>query len=83
MRIFKILKEILPLTFNKKIAWIKGLIHPNSCGKKIRYSLKSAQKAKIKMESKYSKKFDIYTCLRCGKYHIGRSIEDKCHNILN
>lgn len=48
MRIFRILKEIWSLSFKQKIAWIRGLVHSNSCGKKNRYSLKSAQKAKEK-----------------------------------
>ncbi len=63
------------LPLNAKYFWFRGLFSRKaSCGKKNRYSIKSAMKAKKIMEKKYSKEFDIYRCIWCGNYHIGGSI---------
>ena len=65
----------MKLTWKEKWWWIKGLCSPSrSCGKKQRYSRSSAEKAKIAMEKKTTKKFDIYRCIWCFKFHIGRSV---------
>ena len=41
---------------------------------KVRYGhYKTAEKAKLAMESKTNRVFDIYKCEECGKYHIGNS----------
>ena len=66
------------LSIREKYYWFRGLFsRKHSCGKKNRYSIKSAQKAKEVMEKKYSKEFDIYRCIWCGQYHIGGSIKIK------
>lgn len=64
------------LSLRAKYFWFRGLFSRKwSCGYKNPYSLKSAHKAKEAMEKKYEKKFDVYRCIWCGKYHIGGSIE--------
>lgn len=64
------------MSLRAKYLWFRGLLNRKcSCGQKNQYSLRSAQKAKGAMEKKYEKKFDVYRCIWCGKYHIGGSIE--------
>lgn len=70
------LYTIRKLSLREKYFWFRGLFSKErSCGKKNKYSEKSAQKAKGAMERKYGKKFDIYRCIWCGSYHIGGSID--------
>jgi hypothetical protein len=57
-----------------KYFWFRGLFSKErSCGKKVRYSNESAQRAKEKMT--FRKIFDVYRCIWCGSYHIGGSIQ--------
>lgn len=65
-----ILNNMKGLSLRKKFLWIIGLLmKSHSCTGKIGFSEKSARKAKISMEKKYSeKKFDFYRCFWCTKF---------------
>ncbi len=63
------------MSLRQRYFWFRGLFSKkHSCGKKIRYSIASAGKAKEAMEKKYPREFDVYHCIWCGTYHIGASI---------
>lgn len=76
--ILEIIENLLQtknLSVKEKYYWFRGLFSKKySCGNKIKYGIKSALKAKEAMEKKHNKKFDVYKCIWCGKYHIGGSI---------
>ena len=66
------------LTFREMYIWLKGLSNKSRCcGNKLKYSKKSAIKAKAAMEKKHKKLFDVYWCPWCRKWHIGGSVKEK------
>ena len=76
-RMVEIWRDIKSLNLKDKYYWIRGLLrYKHSCKGKVKYSKKSALKAKRAMENKTGRTFDVYMCLWCGKYHIGGSIKE-------
>lgn len=66
------------LSNTAQIWWLDGLLDKvNSHDGKIGYSENSAIKAADAMEKKYNrlKRFDVYKCLWCEFWHIGKSVK--------
>ncbi len=70
------IRDTWKLSLRAKYFWFRGLFRKErSCEGKIRYNRPSALRAKAAMEKKYGRKFDMYRCIWCGRYHIGGSID--------
>lgn len=72
------------LTPKEMYWWLRGWTNrQKACGTKQQYSLKSARKAKIAMERKTQRTFDVYWCLFCHRFHIGGSVRRGARARLN
>jgi hypothetical protein len=49
----------------------------NECRRKIRYSRTAAIRAAVRLKQEYGREYDVYECVFCGGYHVGKSIGNR------